>query len=268
MAMPETPDVHPEGPEGQRGTTRGRVVAAAVAVVVIVLAAVAAWGMFRDKGDEVVLPPATLASPPGPCDFTDPTVIPVKKVMDAPPKMQIDPAARYTAEVNTSCGTMKFKLLPKLAPVTVNNFVFLARQHYYNGILFHRLADSLDIIQAGDPVCMTDEVACGSGTPGYRFADELTGKEKYRPGVVAMANQGKPDTNGSQFFIVTGPEAMSLPPKYTIFGQLADEQSLEVAQTIQSLPTRAREDAPPGAEPEMPVDRVWIRGVKISEEKG
>jgi cyclophilin family peptidyl-prolyl cis-trans isomerase len=254
------------GIRSERGVS-GRLLLVVIVCVVAVVA-VGAWLLSKGGNEDIAtLPPPTLPSPQGPCDFTDPVVIPAKQLQDAPPPMRIDPERhRYSAELNTACGPIRIKLLAKDAPVTVNNFITLSKQHWYNGLLFHRLSGSLDIIQTGDPTCMTDEVACGSGTPGYHIDDELTGKEKYVPGTVAMANTG-PDKNGAQFFIVTGPGAKSLPPKYTIFGQVADEESLQVAQTIQSLPVEARPDAPPGAEPESPKDRIWLRGVKISEEK-
>lgn len=151
------------------------------------------------------------------------------------PAMAIDVSKTYTAVIDTTFGKMKVDLSPKTAPLAVNNFVYLAETQRYNGTLFHRIANSLSVIQGGDLSCKAPSPTCGQGGPGYTFADELTGKEKYTQGVVAMANAG-PNTNGSQFFIVTGSKATGLQPSYTIFGHLADAASLKVAQKIQSQP--------------------------------
>ena len=124
---------------------------------------------------------------------------------DGPPPMVIDPAKRYTAEMVTSKGTMTIALDPSAAPNTVNNFVFLARWHYYDGIVFHRIIPGF-MLQGGDPE------GTGRGGPGYRFDDELPAPGRYEIGSLAMANAG-PNTNGSQFFIVSGPDGCALPPQ-------------------------------------------------------
>lgn len=126
-----------------------------------------------------------------------------------PPPMQIDPSKQYTATIQTAHGNIVIHLLPKIAPKTVNNFVFLATHHYYDGLTFHRVVKNF-VIQGGDP--MGD----GSGGPGYEFADEPV-TLPYKAGTVAMANAG-PNTNGSQFFICLV-DLPQLPPHYTIFGQ-------------------------------------------------
>ena len=110
--------------------------------------------------------------------------------------MQIDTSKKYVATVDTTLGTFKIQLLPQETPKTVNNFVFLSRDGFYNGVIFHRIMKTF-MIQTGDPL------GTGAGGPGYQFADELPPKHKYDPGIVAMANAG-PNTNGSQFFICTG----------------------------------------------------------------
>ena len=110
---------------------------------------------------------------------------------DAPPPMVIDPDCNYVAEMVTTAGTMKIALNAKRAPMTVNNFVFLARWHYYDGIIFHRVIRDF-VIQGGDPQ------GTGTGGPGYRFEDELPNSGEYQVGSLAMANAG-PGTNGSQF---------------------------------------------------------------------
>jgi cyclophilin family peptidyl-prolyl cis-trans isomerase len=146
-----------------------------------------------------------------------------------PPPMKIDRKATYTATMVTSCGTIVIELDAKRAPQTVNSFVFLARQGYFDGQYLHRLDTSIDVIQGGDPS------GTGSDGPGYAIPDELKGNESYTPGTIAMANAG-PNTGGSQFFIITGPAGTNLDgnPNYTIFGHVTE--GLDVAQRIQALP--------------------------------
>jgi peptidyl-prolyl cis-trans isomerase B (cyclophilin B) len=146
-----------------------------------------------------------------------------------PPPMKIDTEATYRATMVTSCGTIVIELDAKRAPQTVNSFVFLAKQGYFDGQYFHRLDTSIDVIQGGDPS------GTGSDGPGYAIPDELNGKLTYTPGTLAMANAGA-NTGGSQFFIITGPEGTNLDgnPNYTIFGKIVD--GLGVAQEIQGLP--------------------------------
>jgi cyclophilin family peptidyl-prolyl cis-trans isomerase len=125
----------------------------------------------------------------------------------SPPKMSIDSKKEYTATINTNYGDIVIQLLPKEAPLTVNNFVFLSRQGFYNGVIFHRVVKGF-VIQSGDPT------GTGTGSPGYRFADEKVARN-YVAGTLAMANSGK-NTNGSQFFITL--TEVNLPKSYTIFG--------------------------------------------------
>jgi cyclophilin family peptidyl-prolyl cis-trans isomerase len=159
--------------------------------------------------------------------------------------MVIDPAKRYTAEVTTSKGTMTIALDAIAAPRTVNNFVFLARWHYYDGIVFHRIIPGF-MLQGGDPE------GSGRGGPGYRFDDELPAPGRYEIGSLAMANAG-PHTNGSQFFIVSGPDGAALPPSYSLFGKVVG--GLEVVQAIESVGSRS------GA----PSEQVAIESVTITE---
>jgi cyclophilin family peptidyl-prolyl cis-trans isomerase len=164
---------------------------------------------------------------------------------DGPPPMVIDPAKRYTAEVATSKGTMTIALDAIAAPRTVNNFVFLARWHYYDGIVFHRIIPGF-MLQGGDPE------GSGRGGPGYRFDDELPAPGRYEIGSLAMANAG-PHTNGSQFFIVSGPDGAALPPSYSLFGKVVG--GLDVIQAIESVGSRS------GA----PSEQVAIESVTIME---
>jgi cyclophilin family peptidyl-prolyl cis-trans isomerase len=164
-----------------------------------------------------------------------------------PPAMEIDPGKQYTATIKTSEGDITIELLPQEAPQTVNNFVFLARQGYYDGVVFHRTIKGF-MIQTGDPT------GTGRGGPGYTFADEQV-KRRYTRGIVAMANAG-PNTNGSQFFIVHGAD-VGLPPNYTIFGRVTD--GLDTVDKIATAPTR------PGGEGSTPVNLARIESVSIAE---
>ncbi|TVR23620.1 MAG: peptidylprolyl isomerase [Ilumatobacter sp.] len=141
--------------------------------------------------------------------------------------MGIDPEKRYTATVHTSLGDLVIALDAVKAPTTVNNFVFLALNHYYDGVIFHRIINGF-MCQGGDPT------GTGRGGPGYRFADELPKQGEYQIGSVAMANAG-PNTNGSQFFVVSGPSGVGLPPAYSLFGQVV--KGLEVVDEMQRVPT-------------------------------
>lgn len=130
------------------------------------------------------------------------------------PPMCLTPGVDYSAVITTDAGEVTVDLLEEKAPETVNNFVFLARNNYYEGITFHRVIPGF-MIQGGDPQ------GTGSGGPGYQFADELPADGEYEIGSLAMANAG-PDTNGSQFFIITGESGVSLPPDYSLFGTVTE----------------------------------------------
>jgi len=137
----------------------------------------------------------------------------------SPPPFCIDVNKTYVATVTTDVGSFTIELLPKYAPVTVNNFVFLAGYHFFNGIVFHRVIPGF-VDQTGDPT------GTGSGGPGYSFKDELPASSAaYRTGAVAMANSG-PNTNGSQFFIVVPGGGKGLSPDYSVFGQVTSGMSV------------------------------------------
>lgn len=142
-----------------------------------------------------------------------------------PPDMCIDVSKSYTAVLDTSVGSMTISLDAAAAPKTVNNFVVLARYKYYEGIIFHRIINSF-MCQGGDPT------GTGRGGPGYKFEDELPAPNSYRVGSVAMANAG-PNTNGSQFFLVSGPSGVGLPPHYSLFGQITE--GLDVLDVMQGV---------------------------------
>jgi cyclophilin family peptidyl-prolyl cis-trans isomerase len=134
-----------------------------------------------------------------------------------PPPTCIDPAATYVADVETTRGDFQITLDPSSAPVNVNNFVFLARYHFYDGVGFHRIIPGF-VAQAGDPV----GPQVGAGGPGYSVEDEPPAQQPYYPPLsVAIANRfPEPDSGSSQFFIVTGPEGEALDPNYARIGQV------------------------------------------------
>jgi peptidyl-prolyl cis-trans isomerase B (cyclophilin B) len=142
--------------------------------------------------------------------------------MAQPPAMQIDTSKHYEVRIETTRGDIVLNLDPQLAPITVNNFVSLARDGYYDGLTFHRVVPDF-VIQGGCPE------GSGKGGPGYKFADEPV-KADYTVGSVAMANSG-PDTNGSQFFICIDDCRSKLAPSYNLFGHVA--QGLDIAQAVQ-----------------------------------
>ena len=164
---------------------------------------------------------------------------------DGPPPMCIDSAKRYTAEMVTNKGSMTIALDAASAPATVNNFVVLSRYHYYDGVGFHRIIPGF-MCQGGDPE------GTGRGGPGYRFDDELPAPGRYEIGSIAMANAG-PNTNGSQFFIVSGPDGVRLPPQYSLFGKVV--KGIETLQAIEATGSRS------GA----PSEKVTIESVTITE---
>ncbi len=142
--------------------------------------------------------------------------------MAAPPEHQIDDSKAYRATIDSDRGVIVLELDPSLAPATVNNFVTLARQGYYDGLTFHRVVPEF-VVQGGCPE------GTGRGGPGYRFADEPVAGE-YTLGAVAMANAG-PDTNGSQFFICIDDCTKKLQKAYNLFGYVVE--GMDVAQAVQ-----------------------------------
>lgn len=184
---------------------------------------------------------------------TQPTQPAQVKTWSSPPTMQIDKNKPYRAVIHTNLGDISIKLYPEDAPNTVNNFIFLARNHFYDGLKFHRVIKNF-MIQTGDPN------GNGTGGPGYKFADELSSKHTYASGVVAMANSG-PNTNGSQFFIGSGSDVANLNqnPVYTIFGQV--DGGMDVVEKIASV----RVGPNSSGEMSSPLDQVYMKSVDIIE---
>ena len=170
------------------------------------------------------------------------------KVYDSMPEMNIDISKKYTAVIKTSMGDMSVDFFTEDAPMTVNNFINLSRDGYYDNVIFHRVISGF-MIQGGDPS------GTGHGEmgkyPGYKFEDELNNQRSYEKGILAMANAG-PDTNGSQFFIMH--VNYPLPYQYTIFGFVND--GLDIIDKIASVET---------GDGDKPVNDVVIETVEIKE---
>ncbi len=179
------------------------------------------------------------------CPATDGSS-PRRTSFDGPFDMCIDPSKRYTAEMVTSVGSLTIALDPAAAPKTVNNFVSLARYHYYDGLTFHRVIQGF-VLQGGCPE------GSGRGGPGFRFEDELPKPGRYELGSLAMANAG-PNTNGSQFFVISGPSGVGLPPAYSLFGKVI--KGLELVDQMEKVPTGSGDK---------PVNDLVIESVTITE---
>ncbi|MFK7917984.1 MAG: peptidylprolyl isomerase [Ilumatobacter sp.] len=173
-----------------------------------------------EAADDVAADPVTTDAPAAPvdapavdpsCDEAIDTEVQTQSFDSAPP-FCLDADVTYSATVTTNAGTVTIDLDQAAAPETVNSFVFLARNNYFDNTVCHRVIQAF-VVQCGDPT------ATGTGGPGYRFADELPAAGQYEIGSIAMANSG-PDTNGSQFFIISGPNGAALPPLYSLFGQI------------------------------------------------
>lgn len=174
------------------------------------------------------------------------------KSWDKPPEMMLKSDKKYFARIETSKGIIKAELFAKETPKTVNNFVFLAQEGFYDGVVFHRIIKDF-MAQTGDPN------GDGTGGPGYKFEDEKVTRD-YKRGTFAMANSG-PDTNGSQFFIIH--KDYDLPKNYTIFGMIdsSDSESLKILDAIAETPVE------PSAQGELskPKETVKILSVTIEE---
>lgn len=173
------------------------------------------------------------------------------KQYSQPPTMVVDPARTYTATLETNKGTIEVELFPADAPKTVNNFVCLARDGFYDDTPFHRIVQGF-VVQGGDPT------GTGSGGPGYRFEDEPVARD-YERGILAMANAG-PNTNGSQFFVVLQDLRGQLPKNYTIFGRVTG--GMEVVDQIAAVPTRRG----PSGEQSQPTEAVTLQRVTVQEQ--
>jgi peptidyl-prolyl cis-trans isomerase B (cyclophilin B) len=200
--------------------------------------------------DRTFPPPPTgdTLSGPTPCPPAEGADARVAQFAEAPP-VCIEDGRTYTAIVETNLGSLTIELDPAAAPITVNNFVVLARYRYFDGTECHRAIPKF-VVQCGDPT------ASGTGDPGYSFVDELPAAGAYRIGSLAMANSG-PNTNGSQFFIVTGADGANLPPQYSLFGRVT--AGLDTTLPAMDALGNAQGNGVPPLEP------ILIRSVTIVE---
>jgi peptidyl-prolyl cis-trans isomerase B (cyclophilin B) len=242
----------------RRRQRRQRSITMIIASVLVVGLAVGLVLVLANRGKQSSAtsssaPPAS-ASPTAStvaCGGTVPAAASQKKATyQKPPEMTIDPNKTYTATMVTSCGKIVMKLDPKQSPNTVNSFVFLARQRFFDGLIFHRISKDF-VIQGGDPT------GTGTSGPGYSTVDTPPKGATYPIGTVAMAKSGSEPagTAGSQFFIVTGKNGASLTPDYAIIGKVTAGQ--DVAKTIEGLPIEG------GATDGKPVDTVYIESIRI-----
>ena len=248
--------------EARRQQSRRRTVIVAVVFVAIIGLVAAVTGAFSGGGSSKKVastgssttqaPPSTVKGASVTSDTQCPKAdgsSPRTTSFAKPPPMCIDVGKTYTATMQTTQGgPITIALDPKQAPKTVNNFVVLARYHFFDGVTFHRIVPDF-VIQGGDPQ------GTGQGGPGYAFADELPKAGQYKIGSLAMANSG-PNTNGSQFFIITGQQGVALPPNYSLFGQVTS--GMDVVNKIAAL---AVPNAPNGA----PSQTVAMTSVTIAE---
>ena len=199
-----------QAPKAQPSAARWIVTAvAAIALIILIFA------LLQTQSNEENLPEESLMS---------------NKEWSSPPKMTIDEQNEYTAVIETDLGNIVLRLFANESPITVNNFVFLAQEGYYDGVMFHRVIHDF-MVQGGDPT------GTGSGGPGYMFEDEVNNGLKFdKPGLLAMANAG-PGTNGSQFFITHVPTP-HLTGNHTIFGEV-----IEGMDTVFAIPERNPQNA-------------------------
>lgn len=209
-------------------------------------------------GDDEALPETTTSTRPLAELCPRPETPPTPRDVPArdPVTIEIDLAVAYHVTMATSCGTMEFDLLPGSSPTDVSNFVALSKEGFYNGLTFHRIIEDF-MIQGGDPIG-ADPLRAGGGDPGYSYTGEVppapTNAPVYKIGDLAMANSGDSSSNGSQFFIVSGPAGVRLPALYSLFGSMT--AGVDVLERIQVTPTNAK------GFPEIP---VVINSITIAE---
>ncbi|MFV0525984.1 MAG: peptidylprolyl isomerase [Acidimicrobiales bacterium] len=179
--------------------------------------------------------PGAAIEGPAECPATDGSSERTTSFSEAPPDC-LEPGVAYTATFDTNLGPIVAELNTESAPLTVNNFVFLARYHYYDGSPFHRIIPGF-VIQGGDAT--GDPL--GTGSPGYTIAEEPPAEGAYQVGSLAMAKSPGPNATGAQFFIVTGPNGVALPPEYSLFGTVTE--GMDVVSAIEGTPTNV-DDAP------------------------
>ncbi len=260
--------------EDDRGGISGRLVAGAV-IGILGLGVASAFSLAKDAPTtEDIVAPTSAASAEPAADSTEtasttvaPTTVPpviaiaptcpapgdattTAKAFSSAPVGCIDPRATYRAVITTSEGEFTIELDQQRAPLSTNNFVFLARKGFYNGLTFHRVVPGF-IMQGGDPK------ANGTGGPGYTIPDELSANARFRIGTVAMANSG-PNQNGSQFFVVTGNNGENIPNTSTVFARV-----VKGTKTLEAVDALGVQPTPDGQElaPQRP---ITITGIEIT----
>jgi len=245
--------------EEAKAQRRKRTIIRAVTIGVIVVVAVVAWNQLAGGDDDQVViasttttaqPPdttavdstavdstttpstSTVAAPEGVCPAEDGSS-PAQTQFAAPQPDCIDPSEKYVAAFSTTLGDFEVLIDPELDEITANNFISLARFSAYDGSTFHRVINDF-MVQGGDVAGLD-----GVGGPGYQFTGGAPEAGQYRVGSIAMANSNGPSTNGSQFFIVTGPAGAGLQPNFSLFGQVID--GIDVALAMQQVDTDDRD---------------------------
>ncbi len=216
-------------------------------VVAAALAALAGCGGSDDKPD--VTPAPTEQSATG-CKVVDTSGLKPRTTTLPKPTVRLDAAKTYVATLETNCGTFEITLDAKRAPLTGGSFKYLADHKFYDDTLIHRIVPQF-VFQGGDPR------GTGEGGPGYSVVERPPGSLKYTTGVVAMAKtaQEAPGTSGSQFFVVTGDDALTLPPEYALLGKVTGGDG--VVQRIGEIVTDPRTDKPD--------EPVLVTSVRVSE---
>jgi cyclophilin family peptidyl-prolyl cis-trans isomerase len=218
------------------------------ALVVLVFVATS---LFEDDDGDLPTNYAGYRDQPTACDAEQPDPETIMRFDDVEPQADVTEGSEIVATIETSCGPIVIRLDPATSPQTVESFVFLARQGFYDGIVFHRILEDF-VVQAGDPD------AVGTGGPGYTIEDEPPpGDFEYEPGVVAMANAGA-NTTGSQFFIVVGDGGRVLAPRFNVLGEVVSGQ--ETLDRIAAIPTAPR---PNSKEESLPRQTVYIESVDV-----
>ena len=185
------------------------------------------------------------------CGAEAPPEITPQSFPDGPEDLELPPDAPITATLATSCGEIVIELDPALAPQGVNSFVFLANEGFYDGTVFHRIIDTF-VAQGGDPQ------ADGNGGPGYALPNESAPDGfVYEPGVMALAHEPGPNTTGSQFFFVVGPDAQSLRPDFSVLGTVVEGD--DILERIAAIPVQPA----PSGERSLPREAVYVESVTV-----
>ncbi|HEY6629213.1 MAG TPA: peptidylprolyl isomerase [Acidimicrobiia bacterium] len=229
----------------------GRRLGTALIFGLLVIGVLVLGSVFGDDEGDLPQGYEGFRNQPTACGAEQPAAEPVTQFTEPEPQTDITPTAAVTATLETSCGEIVIELDPAGYPETVNSFVFLAREGFFDGQVFHRIIADFQLF-AGDPK------ADGTGGPGYRLPDELPPDDfVYTPGVVAMDNNGK-GTTGSQFFIVLSDDAQVLNPQFNGLGNVTSGQ--ETLDRIQAVDTARR---PGSVEDSLPLETVYIETVTI-----